>query len=83
MKLKSHERIPRVTNGNVKGNPTFCYKQNLITHRRGFWEPIFFQELLRDGLESIVMSLGFSSVQSEYISLDEHAVLTITLHYRS
>ena len=26
MKWKSHEDSPRVTNGNVKGHPTVCYK---------------------------------------------------------
>ena len=47
-KLKSHEGSQRVTKGNVKSHPTLCYKQNLITHRIGFWEPIFWLGL---GLE--------------------------------
>ena len=40
-KLKSNEDSQRVTEGNVKCDPTHCYKQNHITHREGFWEPSF------------------------------------------
>ena len=80
-KLKSHEGSQRVTKGNVKGHPTLCYKQNCITHIRGFWELSFCQALLREGLESIVMSLGFSTVHNKYVSSKEQAMLTLTFHY--
>lgn len=70
-----------VTKGNVKGHPTLCYKWSLITHCKGFWLAKLRQDYLRESLDNIVTSLGFSNVQSQYISLEDQAVMAVKFHY--